>query len=532
MQTLTQENREQVEIFVSCTDLTSLRTFGKGNPRAVLLEKNAQNQWIPVGRTETATGTSAPSFRTPIPAVYIFHVSQNMRLLIEDDEGSAKSEAIGIVDFEMAKLMSSANGSITLDLIDSKGKLSGKANLIASAAIRDKFSYFIDVKCKQVKDINWFSKIDPCIRFYRTRPEYSKATDPNQIPDATGWVKVYETEHKPGDLNPDFAPFRITGNKLCRGDEGAILKAELWDYSSRGESKMTRIGKGFFTIRNIMGAQSEIQTLDEKKQPTGSIIIEKFVKERSFDIIDYVNGGLNLSQMIVIDYSQANGNPKDPKSLHYFDPKTCSCYEDIITKVGQVLFQYDKDGKIPMYGFGAKMPMLGVNDSKDFFYVQKKNMPYATSIADTIKLYESAFEYCEPAGPCKLAQVVRPTMDWIKGIVTLDKYFYTVLVIITASSISDMDETVKAVVEASVLPLSIIIVGVGNARFEDAVYLDSDAARLKDSSGRTAVRDIVQFVDYKKCNSLQQLSEEVLAELPHQIVEYFTMNKIPPKGAK
>jgi len=42
---------------------------------------------------------------------------------------------------------------------------------------------------------------------------------------------------------------------------------------------------------------------------------------------------------------------------------------------------------------------------------------------------------------------------------------YFVLLIITDGVITDMPQTVQAVIEASYLPMSIIIVGVGNADF-------------------------------------------------------------------
>jgi len=47
-------------------------------------------------------------------------------------------------------------------------------------------------------------------------------------------------------------------------------------------------------------------------------------------------------------------------------------------------------------------------------------------------------------------------------------------------------------VSASNLPLSIIIVGVGNADFEAMEELDGDTVRLTAPDGRVAARDIVQ----------------------------------------
>ena len=67
-----------------------------------------------------------------------------------------------------------------------------------------------------------------------------------------------------------------------------------------------------------------------------------------------------------------------------------------------------------------------------------------------------------------------------------------------------MDNTRQAIVYASQLPMSIIIVGVGQADFSDMIMLDGDDGVLKDASGRPATRDIVQFVpfrDFKKVGS-------------------------------
>lgn len=59
-----------------------------------------------------------------------------------------------------------------------------------------------------------------------------------------------------------------------------------------------------------------------------------------------------------------------------------------------------------------------------------------------------------------------------------------------------MQETVDMIVEASYLPLSIIIIGVGNANFDKMDVLDGDGKVLRNSRGVPAARDIVQFVPF------------------------------------
>lgn len=66
-----------------------------------------------------------------------------------------------------------------------------------------------------------------------------------------------------------------------------------------------------------------------------------------------------------------------------------------------------------------------------------------------------------------------------------------------------MEKTKAALIGASDLPLSVIIVGVGNENFEKMDELDSDD-QLLTYNGRTAVRDIVQVIlfENKLLNSL------------------------------
>jgi hypothetical protein len=99
---------------------------------------------------------------------------------------------------------------------------------------------------------------------------------------------------------------------------------------------------------------------------------------------------------------------------------------------------------------------------------------------------------------------------------------YFVLMIITDGEICDIDDTIDAIVNASYLPLSIIIVGVGSSSFEAMNILDGDDLPLRSSNGRPIHRDIVQFVPFNKYeNNPELLAEEVLKELPDQIEIYY-----------
>lgn len=83
------------------------------------------------------------------------------------------------------------------------------------------------------------------------------------------------------------------------------------------------------------------------------------------------------------------------------------------------------------------------------------------------------------------------------------------------------------------LPLSIIIVGVGNADFDKMDALDGDDTPLYSKTlKRYRERDIVQFVPYRDFADGARLTQEVLAEVPRQLTDYFIAKGIRPNPRK
>jgi len=78
------------------------------------------------------------------------------------------------------------------------------------------------------------------------------------------------------------------------------------------------------------------------------------------------------------------------------------------------------------------------------------------------------------------------------------EYSYTILLIITDGSISDKNETFRAVERAAKLPISIIIIGVGDEKFEDMILLDgendkSKILELKTPENEQELENITEF---------------------------------------
>ena len=89
-----------------------------------------------------------------------------------------------------------------------------------------------------------------------------------------------------------------------------------------------------------------------------------------------------------------------------------------------------------------------------------------------------------------------------------------------------MPATIDEVIAISKLPCSIIIIGVGNANFDAMEQLEGDGERLRNDR-EVAQRDIVQFVRFNDAVSRGDLAEQVLKEIPKQLLSYMLTNGMP-----
>lgn len=98
---------------------------------------------------------------------------------------------------------------------------------------------------------------------------------------------------------------------------------------------------------------------------------------------------------------------------------------------------------------------------------------------------------------------------------------YHLILILTDGRIHDLRETINLVVRASDLPISFVIVGIGENDFGKMEELDADVHELVDSDGFAARRDIVQFLKFNDfLHDHSRLAEEVLEEIPEQFLGY------------
>lgn len=183
--------------------------------------------------------------------------------------------------------------------------------------------------------------------------------------------------------------------------------------------------------------------------------------------------------MVAVDFTGSNGNPASHDSLHHIDPSghRLNQYQQAIASVGAILEAYDNDKKYPVFGFGAKVALPGGQWTavQHCFPILPPQPPgqdpsqlvmECSGVQGILQAYAGALHCVALSGPTFFGPIIGEASRRAAASDCSQRgQKYLVLLILTDGLINDMQETIAALVSASNLPMSVIIIGVGNENF-------------------------------------------------------------------
>ena len=199
---------------------------------------------------------------------------------------------------------------------------------------------------------------------------------------------------------------------------------------------------------------------------------------------------------------------------------------------GEILAPYDADQLFPVYGFGGIPEILNGmpnNQVSHCFNINFERNAEIQGIQNILDVYRESLYRVILSGNTRFSNVLEKVISNINHDLKYKRSenHYYILLILTDGVVNDIKDTTDLIVEASFLPLSIVIIGIGKEDFTFMENLDGDENPLTDSRGRVRKRDIVQFIEFNKfktngfLNIGIDFAEEVLKEIPRQIDEYY-----------
>ncbi|XP_002128214.2 copine-3 isoform X1 [Ciona intestinalis] len=519
----------KVELRISCKDLLNKDFLSKSDPLcAVLWSKDGR--WVEQGRTEMILNNLNPQFAKTILLDYYFEEVQKLKIAVFDiDDASqnlGQADFLGEIETTLGHIVSHGSINENLKLVDKRHAGKGTITVTAEEQSGSKEVATVSFSANKLDKKDWFGKSDPYLELHRVGPDGRM-------------MMVHRTEHVKNTLDPKWKPFKISVQALCGGDYDAQIIIHCYDWNSNGSCDL--IGTFNATFRNFLEASTTKVTWDcvnpDKKKKKGNkyknsgvVCLDSCKVETEYTFLDFILGGCQINFTVAIDFTGSNGDPRNPQSLHFMNPSQPNQYLQALRSVGAVCQDYDSDKLFPGLGFGAKVPP-SYQVSHEFPLNFNFQNPFCAGIQGLEQAYQTCIPQVQLYGPTNFTPVINHVMrfaDQESKQSTASNYY--ILLILTDGVISDFVQTKDAIVAASHLPMSIIIVGVGGADFSEMNALDGDEVRLCDRSGRQCARDIVQFVPFREFQNAQhsELAKCVLAELPDQVVSYFRNRSLSP----
>ncbi|XP_059648597.1 protein BONZAI 3-like isoform X2 [Cornus florida] len=527
-------SKNAVEMAFHCSNLENKDLISRSSdPMAVVYEKKRDGTLEEIGRTEVIMD---PAWIGKINVSYQFEIVQPLIFRVYDVDTKyhnlpvkmlklEEQEFLGEASCVVSEILTKQSRSLTLRLHNKNRRSSlknlGTLTVHAEETAGSRNAVEMTFHCSNLDNKDLFSKCDPFLSVSR-------------IVETGITVPIYKTEVVNNNLNPIRKPLCLTIQQFGSKDNPLVI--ECFDFNSSGNHVL--IGKMQKSVKDLeklhkekIGANFIIPSARQghEKVLKGQLFVYGFLEKELHSFIDYISSGFQLNFMVAVDFTASNGNPRSVSSLHYIDPSgQLNDYQQAITEVGEVIQFYDSNRRFAAWGFGGRTFDGSVSHC---FNLSSTGGFEVEGVEGILSAYLSALHNVALAGPTLFGPVINKAAEIAGHSFSYNKSKYFVLLIITDGVLTDLQETKDALVRASNLPLSILIVGVGGADFEKMEILDADGRqRLESSTRRIATRDIVQFVPMRDVHGGQiSVVQALLKELPGQFLTYMRSRCIKPE---
>lgn len=519
----------------------------------VAYERVGQEPWEAIGFTEVSPASDSPSFSKSLLTKYYFEKPQKIRLYLyrlgsdaplEASEGSrgpdlpSDSVMVSSCDCVLAEAIAGVDGTLSLNLAPK-----GEMTLCVEEFQRKQTKLSFDLKIETL-DVSLILKTKnrkPSIfvSMYRTVEE-SLGVPQHRTQVFRSEAKQFPVDKEGQIRDAEWKGVNVSTNYFSKSESSKPMTIELWVVGHH-QGDDHQIGSAQITLEELDIASRGYEMKAIKvgfEKCKASMIISDIMIERNPSFLDYIASGLEISLFVAIDFTKSNKQPEVPGSLHHFDtPENPNDYAKAIRSVVDILQYYDSDKMIPVYGFGARLPPSYTHCSHCFACNGDYFNPEVAGIEAIIQTYRNALNSVVLHGPTNFHEIVRLVGDFSQPFAdaSAEKPRYSILLILTDGVITDMKQTINEVVRAADFPMSIVIVGVGEEDFGLMRMLDSDDQKLYSTEERRfAARDIVQFVPFEKLKDApaHQLAVETLAEIPREVVGFFSKRNVHPKSQR
>ena len=578
--------KESMELHVACRDIVKSDLLSKSDPFVVVYMRH-EGKFVEIGRTEVINNCTNAEFVKSFPIDYYFEKEIRLKFDIYDCDkpGSARlkdHDFLGTCNVTLGEVVHSPGAMMSCRLVNINGKpMKSKkqySRLILSAikmaGLNDKFKIKFDAI--NLPKMDTFGKIDAYFRICKiedTEKHEYKLKDFKQ----RAIKSQYKSEIIKSNYSPQWKEFELRGRTLFGNTQTSKqFEVQIYDWDKSSDDDF--VGAAIVNVDDLKKSHSNKnkgnQIVSFNIELFGNDLIKKYRKKADKDkpkiiltkcqqlatMYDFLQGGCDFSLFTAVDYTGSNlehayGNSPAIDLHHiFYNTNSPSQYQLAIRKIGNILQYYDSDQLYPLWGFGLWGPFTdnpqrrttkhGFNVNTEMLGFDKEEVGgiyglenlYAGSLAE---LRKKTFQL---SGPTYFSQILGNA--YTQAFESFNSYkqgqgrlTYFIFLIITDGAVSteDMLPTINEIVAIATknLPVSIIIVGVGEGPFNTMNLLDGDFLsdiRAVERDGKLSSKK----KEEKICNLLNETGykQEYVDALrkigDRDIVDFISLNEFDP----
>ena len=394
------------------------------------------SRMVIIGKTEKKRGEKL-AFDTNFKYEYIFEKVQNLKIIVSTDTSSYEFST------NVGKIMSNNNF-----LSNDHFKLSLKAKIIHNDAKELQSIFSLKYSLKLLSMTKKF------ITFKLMKYDNIKTLIEGDL--------LYQSEEQSGQKTFQFCDAIISKELVL--DKDNVFTIELYEKNVFiGKTKPVKLKQFKSNTNGFM-----LYDLNLLKEIPSKLEV-KYSEQKSKTFIDYLSTGLQLNCIFAIDFTSSNLDYKIKESLHNIDKEELNAYETVIKDCGTLLESYDNMNMYSVYGFG------GIPHEKDevshSFNVNLNNEQSTNGLESVLENYRKYLSKIKFLGPTYFKLFLKNIIEKVTKSVSTTESTYFVCLILADGQINDMEDTIDLFVEAAKLPISFIIVGVGDGDFGNMTVL-------------------------------------------------------------
>ena len=305
-------------------------------------------------------------------------------------------------------------------------------------------------------------------------------------------------------------------------ERNQIVKIEITKKSNKDKGIMERMT----VLSSLISSPNSIyERKINNKENSEKLCIKlerenKNLYENNNSLFEYFKSGLKLSCFISMDFSNIKLRPS------LIDTKVN--YVELLKNISFIFSNYTNNHLFYVYGFGANFLY-----NKEIFNINlKKNDSKINTINEVVKYFKLCLinNFIKGENYINLSPIIKKISKEIYKINEKKHYNTAFIIIRGVIDQNDINKTIDAIIESSLLPLTIFVIGVGKNDFSQMNNIFSYNNKFS-STGIEKKRNNAFFVSLIQnfSNDAEKLISWSAEELYKQIINYYDLIKTTPK---